>query len=53
MAFGCGVWLWREYRSPEGTTSDIVWAVGWALVGVSLLVYERFFLKKLKKVSYL
>jgi hypothetical protein len=53
MAFGCGGWMWRQYRAPEGTTGDLAWAIGWSLVGVSLLVYERFFLKKLKKVSYL
>ena len=45
--------MWREYGSPEGASSDMAWAIGWALVGVSLLVYERFFLRKLKNVSYL
>ncbi len=53
LAFGFGGWLLRAYRSPEGTTSDLVWAVASFGVGVGLLVYERFFLKKLKNVSYL
>lgn len=53
LAFGFGVWMLRAYRAPEGTTSDLVWAVVSFVVGVGLLVYEGFFLKKLKNVSYL
>jgi len=53
MAFGVGVWMLRAYRAPEGAASDLVWAVVSLAVGVGLLVYEGFFLKKLKKVSYL
>ena len=53
LCFGFGGWLLREYRSPEGATSDLVWAVLSLTVGVALLVYEGFFLKKLKNVSYL
>jgi len=53
LALGFGGWLLRAYRAPEGTTSDLVWAVASLATGVGLLVYEGFFLKKLKKVSYL
>ena len=53
LAFGFGVWMLRAYRSPEGATSDLVWAVASLVGGVGLLVYEGFFLKKLKNVSYL
>jgi hypothetical protein len=53
LAFGFGVWLMREYRSPEGATSDLVWAISSLVVGASLLVYEGFFVKKLKNISYL
>ena len=53
LAFGFGGWLLRAYRSPEGTTSDLAWAVASLVTGVGLLVYEVFFLRKLKKVSYL
>jgi len=53
LAFGFGVWMLRAYRAPEGTTADLVWAVASLVVGVALLVYEGFFLKKLKNVSYL
>ena len=53
LAFGFGGWLLRAYRSPEGTTSDLAWAVASLVTGLGLLVYEGFFLRKLKKVSYL
>ena len=53
MLFGFGAWMLRAYRGPEGATSDLVLAVVGLAAGVSLLVYEGFFLKKLKNVSYL
>lgn len=53
MLFGFGAWMLREYRGTEGTTGDLAWAVTGFVSGVALLVYERFFLKKLKNESYL
>ena len=53
LAFGCGLWLLRVYRSPEGAASDLKWAVASIVCGLGLLVYEGFFLKKLKKESFL
>ena len=53
MLFGFGAWMLRAYRGPEGVPGDLAWAVAAILAGVSLLVYEGFFLKKLKNVSYL
>ena len=53
MAFGVGVWMLREYRTPDGGMSDLVYGIASLIVGAGLLVYERFFLKKLKNVSYL
>ena len=50
---GFGGWLLRAYRSPEGVTSDLAWAVASLVAGVGLLIYGRYFLKKLKHVSYL
>ena len=52
LAFWFGVWMWKAYQA-EGMRSDLYYSVGSLVVGVSLLVYEGFFLKKLKKVSYL
>jgi len=53
LAFGFGVWLIKEYRAPEGGTSDLVFGICSLAVGVGLLVYERYFVRKLKNVSYL
>ncbi len=52
LAFGLGVWMLRAY-SAEGMKSDLIYGVSSLAVGRGLLVYEGFFLKKLKKVSYL
>ena len=53
LAFGFGFWLFRAYRSPEGVASDLAWSIASLGCGVGLLVYEGFFLRKLKKVSFL
>lgn len=53
LAFGCGVWELKDYWSPDGRTADLLFGAGSILAGVALLVYERYFLKKLKGVSYL
>jgi len=53
MLFGFGAWMLREYRGPEGVGSHLAWAIAALVAGVGLLVYEGFFLKKLKNVSYL
>ena len=53
LAFGFGVWMLREYRAPEGVMSDLAYGISSLVVGVALLVYEGFFVKKLKNVSYL
>ncbi len=53
MAFGFGLWMLRDYRAPGGSTGDLAWAVSGFVTGAGLLVYERFFLKKLKNISYL
>jgi len=53
MLFGFGTWMLRTYRGPEGIASDLGWAVAALTAAVGLLVYEGFFLKKLKNVSYL
>ena len=53
LAFGFGAWMLRAYRAPDGATSDLAWAVASLVAGAGLLVYEFFFLKKLKNVSFL
>ena len=53
LAFGCGVWGLKDFWSPEGRTWDLVFGLGSLATGVGLVLYERYFLKKNKKVSYL
>ena len=53
LAVGFGVWSLMNYFSPHGLAWDLVWGVGSLAAGVALVIYERYFLKKLKNVSYL
>jgi hypothetical protein len=53
LAFGCGIWGFKNYFSDGGTTLDLLFGIGSLAVGVGLVFYERYFLKKLKNVSYL
>jgi hypothetical protein len=53
LAFGFGAWALMNYASSHGVVWDLVWGVAGMVVGVGLVVYEIYFLKKLKHVSYL
>jgi hypothetical protein len=53
LAFGCGLWGLRDFFSSQGRTSDLIFGLGSFAVGIALVLYERYFLKKLKRVSYL
>ena len=53
LAFGMSAWLLRNYFSPEGRVADLLFAIGAVASGIGLIVYEYFFLKKTKKLSYL
>jgi hypothetical protein len=53
LALGCGVWALKDFFSPEGRASDLIFGLGSFAAGIGLILYERYFLKKLKKVSYL
>lgn len=53
LAFGFGGWSLKNYFGGERAGLDLAMGVGSLLVGVALVVYGRYFLKKLKNVSYL
>lgn len=53
LAFGCGVWGLKDFFAEGGRRWDLVFGLGSLATGVGLLLYERYFLKKLKRVSYL
>ncbi|HEY5914777.1 MAG TPA: hypothetical protein VJA21_29655 [Verrucomicrobiae bacterium] len=53
LAFGCGIWGLKEYWSPDGRPLHLVFGLGSLVTGAGLILYERYFLKKSKGVSYL
>jgi len=53
LAFGCGVWGLKNFFSEGGGAWDLIFGLGSLAVGVGLILYERYFLKKLKRVSFL
>jgi hypothetical protein len=53
LAFGFGVWLVKNFFSPDGRASDLVFGLVSFAVSAGLIIYERYFLKKTKKVGYL
>ncbi len=53
LAFACGAWGLKDFFSEGGRAWDLVFGLGSLAVGVGLILYERYFLRKLKKVSYL
>ena len=52
LCFGSGVWKFRQYRAEQSPT-DLVWAIVGLLLGVAVVFYGRYFLKKLKHLDYL
>jgi hypothetical protein len=48
-----GVWSMQNYFSAQGTKTDCIMGVTSLIIGVALIVYGRYFLKKLKHISYL
>ncbi len=53
LAVGCGIWGFKDFFSPEGRAWDLAFGIGSIVAAVGLVVYERYFLKKLKNISYL
>jgi hypothetical protein len=53
LAFGLGVWQLRDYFSSTGQRQDLLWAGLAFVAGGAVIYYGRYFLKKLRAVSYL
>ena len=53
LAFGFSAWLLKGFFSPGGSIADLVFSILSVAAGVGLIIYERYFLKKTKNVSYL
>jgi hypothetical protein len=52
LAFGCSAWKFKTF-ADEHANADLLWAVAALLGGIAVLVYGKYFLKKLKHVSFL
>jgi hypothetical protein len=53
LAFGFCAWWVEGFFSPDGGIWDLVCGVVSAAAGVGLILYERYFLKKTRGLSYL
>ncbi len=53
LAFGCGAGWLKDFFSAQGRLPELFLGLGSLAVGVGLFFYERYFLKKLRNVSYL
>lgn len=54
LCFGFAAWAFWMHQNGEGRdSSHLIMGVASSVLGVALLVYGRYFLKKLKDVSYL
>jgi hypothetical protein len=48
-----GVWAWREYAGPDGSRAHLIYGLLSIVAFAGLLAYGRYFLRKLKHISYL
>jgi hypothetical protein len=53
LALGCGVWLLVSGLSAGGMRKDVFFGISSLMGSAALIFYGRYFLKKLKNVSYL
>ena len=53
LCFGFAAWAVRDYLSGSGSRLELGYAGGSLVVGVALIIYGNYFLKKLKHTSYL
>ncbi|HEV2435448.1 MAG TPA: hypothetical protein VG077_05565 [Verrucomicrobiae bacterium] len=53
LSFGCAIWKFLDYRGENGTPGDLWFSLAAVAVGILVIIYGRYFLKKLKKMSYL
>jgi hypothetical protein len=52
LAFGVAAWSLKIYTDGR-QWMDLAFGVGSAIAGIGLILYGRYFLKKLKHISYL
>jgi hypothetical protein len=53
LTLGCGVWFLKAYVAATENKTNLLLGVLFLVACVAVIIYGRYFLKKLKKVSYL
>jgi hypothetical protein len=53
LALGFGIWGVEQYWAGDGSGVDLALGLGSLAVAVALLCYGKYFLRKLKHISYL
>ena len=53
MTLFFGFWSWQQYRGPEGSQIDLAYLGASIAALAGLIIYGRYFLRKLKHISYL
>jgi hypothetical protein len=53
LTFGCGIWLLKDYAAASDNKTDLVLGCLSLVAGVAVIIYGKYFLKKLRGVSYL
>jgi len=53
MTLFFGGWAWMEYFGPDGSRMDLIYGITAIIALGGLLAYGKYFLNKLKHISYL
>ncbi|MBM3833244.1 MAG: hypothetical protein FJ403_08225 [Verrucomicrobia bacterium] len=53
LVLGFGAWCLRNYFGKNGAGVDLALGAGSFLLAAGLVIYGKYFLKKLKRISYL
>jgi len=53
LAFGFGAWSLVGYFTASSGRIDLILGLASVSAGIALIVYGKYFLKKLKNISYL
>jgi hypothetical protein len=53
LCAGFGFWSIRQYQNQEGTAGDLALGIVSLMLVVGLIIYGKYFLRKLRHISYL
>ncbi len=53
MTLFFGLWSWRQYTGPDSAPIYLAYLAVSVLALIGLIIYARYFVKKLRHISYL